>query len=72
MNPNASPNPGSGLASRQAALKLEGDVMACPDCSGEGYLQHPHITIHGRGFTYPKTGTKAPEITLRHLWFNRE
>ncbi len=60
------------LDARKTTLKPKGTAKACPECSAAGYLQQPHITVHRRGFTYPSTGTKAPEITLRHLWFNRE
>src|SRR5260370_32208071 len=59
------------IAERKTALRSTGEVKACPHSSAVGYAQHPHITVHRRGFTYPSTGTIAPEITLRHLWFDR-
>jgi hypothetical protein len=59
------------IAKRKAELKTTGHLRACPYCSAEGYSQHPHVTVHKRGFTYPCTKKKAPEITIRHLWFNR-
>jgi hypothetical protein len=59
------------IAKRKKDLKTTGEVTACLDCSAAGYVQHPHITVHGRGFIYSGTITKAPKITIRHLWFNR-
>lgn len=59
------------LVERRTELKPTGGIKACPDCSAVGYAQHPHITVHQRGFSYPDTNTKAPRITIRHLWFNR-
>jgi hypothetical protein len=59
------------LRERRAKLKSKGVVTACPDTAAGAYTHHPHITTHRRGFTYPSTGTKAPQIVLRHLWFDR-
>jgi hypothetical protein len=59
------------ISARRTALKSDGEVSHCTKCAAEGYTQHPHITIHRRGFTYLQTRTKAPPIRLRHLWLNR-
>jgi hypothetical protein len=59
------------ISKRKTELKSAGGVRACPDCSAVGYAQRPHFTVHQRGFVYPSTNTKAPKITIRHLWFNR-
>jgi hypothetical protein len=59
------------IASRRATLKSNGEVSSCTKCSAEGYAQHPHVTVHRRGFACLQTGTKAPPIRLRHLWLNR-
>jgi hypothetical protein len=56
---------------RKKVLKHDGQVRPCPDTKAKGYTQHPHITIHKRGFRFPITNAKATAITLRHLWFDR-
>ena len=59
------------LDSRQKRMKHDGKVDLCPDTRGVGYGQQIYITVHRRGFTYPLGKKKAPPITLRHLWFDR-
>jgi hypothetical protein len=59
------------FAERKTTLKCTGRLRACPESAATGYAQHPYITVHQRGFTYLGTNTKAPNITIRHLWFNR-
>jgi hypothetical protein len=59
------------LKTRKKALKLSGRVIPCPDTKADGYTQQPHITVHRRSFRYLVTDAKAPPITLRHLWFDR-
>jgi hypothetical protein len=35
------------------------------------FSQDTYLTVHERSFAYQETGSKAPSITLRHLWLNR-
>ena len=60
------------LEGRTKALGLIGNVTACTDSQASGYGQHPHITVHNRTFIYPLTKTKAPSVTLRHVWLNKQ
>jgi hypothetical protein len=59
------------IRTRKGALKVVGSMKACPGSSALGYCQHPHITVHRRGFPYPGTKKRAPRIVLRHLWLDR-
>jgi hypothetical protein len=61
----------TALGKRKTELKPKGKLKRCSECSAKGYAQHPHISVHRRGFIYPSTGTEAPDITLRHLWLYR-
>jgi len=60
-----------GVQARKKFLKTDGQIQACPDTKATGYIQHPYITIHNRGFRFPITNAKATAITLRHLWCYR-
>ena len=59
------------ISQRKTALKTRGNAEKCDDCAASGYCQHSHITVHERDFVYPQTNSRAPRITLRHVWLNR-
>lgn len=56
------------LGTRKRRLKTSGDVVKGTRGNLGGYAQDLHQTTHKRGFTYPATKTKAPEITIDHVW----
>lgn len=56
---------------RRKALAVKGKIFAAPGCGAHGYAQRCFVTMHRRSFTYPSTGMKATDITLRHAWFDR-
>lgn len=60
------------LNTRKKAMKTLGGVKACANCVAAGYTQQTHATVHRRGFVYTDGGKKAPAISLRHLWLQRE
>jgi hypothetical protein len=55
---------------RKTTIKATGSPKACSDSTSSEYVQHPHVTVHKRGFIYPLTNTAAPSITVRHVWLN--
>lgn len=61
----------NALKTRRKALGVKGKIRAIRGCAARGYAQKRFSTIHRRSFTYPSTGKRAKEITLRHAWFDR-
>ena len=59
------------IAQRKTELKTNGAITKCPGSSASGYMQRPHITVHRRDFIYACCNKRAENITLRHLWFDR-
>ena len=44
----------------------------CPQSRSVLFSQDAHVSVHERNFSYVETGEPAPDITLRHVWLNRE
>lgn len=59
------------LVSRHHALGLRAEARACAAAPAEGYAQQVYITVHQRSFRYVQTGGEVPDITIRHLWLDR-
>jgi hypothetical protein len=66
-------------------LKLKGALQGWPLASSDGCMLRSctrseataiseivHLTDHDRDFKYMETQRKAPRITIRHLWLNRD
>lgn len=46
--------------------------VVCPQSKPVLFAQETNVTIHKRNFSYLETGEPAPDITLRHIWLNRD
>lgn len=44
----------------------------CPQSKPVLFAQDTYTTVHERGFSYVETGAPAPDVTVRHIWLNRE
>ena len=57
---------------KSTAITTEVIPATCPQSKPVLFSQETHVSVHERNFSYVETGSKAPPITLRHIWLNRE
>jgi hypothetical protein len=50
---------------------VESPLRECRRTERTLFNSEVYVSRHRRGFNYLETGTRAPVITLRHLWLNR-
>jgi hypothetical protein len=61
----------AAFKTRRKELGVKGAIEPIRGGAAQGYSQKCFVTVHRRDFKYPSTGKKAPEISLRHAWFDR-
>ena len=57
---------------RSTTITTKVNLTKCPHSTLVLFSQDTHVSVHERNFSYVETGEAAPDITLRHIWLNRE
>ncbi len=59
------------IVARKGSLPVSSEPKVCPRTVSTPFSEPVQITSHGRTFQYVETSEQAPDVTLRHLWLQR-
>ena len=65
------PKLSDAIVKREGKLPASTKPKACHLTVSSSFSELVHVTSHGRTFRYVETNEQAPDVTLRHLWLQR-